>query len=720
MRSFVFFLFGSLLIAATVTGAQPEFWTLDSANDYLAGESEGFAIGARGHLLPGPAMTKVASFTEPFVLSQAAGREGTRFVGTGNEGNVYRIRGGEAELLFTAPEAEVYALAFREGSLFVGSSPYGKIYEVDPSTGESSVFFDPEEAYIWAIVPLADGSLAVGTGVEGRLWKVSPGGEGVVLFDGPETHIRSLAAGGGRLIAGGAGEGRIYAVDPDGDGRALFDSDFSEIAALWIDPSSGVAWAAGVTSTLPTAAPPKQEPQPRPATTSTNQQQQQQQQREDTPQAPSPTVDVSFSFDQPSTGSGGGSSEIYRIDPDGLVTPIQKLERELVYSLAGRGDGSLIVGTGPLGRIYRLRDRELTLLATVPEKQIVSAAADGNAMVVTTTNAGAVYRLTPEAAGNAEYRSVVKDTARFSTFGEYRLEGEALTAAQSAFRSGNTSTPDETWSEWTATSGATGRITAPPARYLQWRLTLDRIPTGFRVDSMTASFMNRNLAPVIESLTVNDPGVVFISGAYPASPQVLEATNPDQYGIFNTLDTPQERNEPGKRLFRKGYRTVSWKASDPNGDPLRYSVWFRREGATEWLRLRENIEETQINFDTSQLPDGDYEVRVVATDERENPELPLSAEREGVDFTIDNSAPTFDIRRDGDAVIVTVRDALSPVTRAEYAEDAEKWIRILPVDGLADSREETFRFDRDELEGRFVILRVVDTSWNSAADTVTP
>ena len=108
------------------------------------------------------------------------------------------------KLIYTAPEPEIYAMAFNGGALYVGTSPNGKIYRVDPNDGKGAVFYDPKQAYIWALAFLPDGDLAVATGVEGKLFRVNSRGEGKMLFDSPETHLRSLAVKrDGTLLVGG-------------------------------------------------------------------------------------------------------------------------------------------------------------------------------------------------------------------------------------------------------------------------------------------------------------------------------------------------------------------------------------------------------------------------------------------------------------------------------------------------------------------------------------
>jgi outer membrane protein assembly factor BamB len=712
----------SAFLAVNSYAVVPQFWRVRTTEDFLAGDIDGFAVTSRGELRPGPTLKKIAGFTDPFVLSQATAPNGDRFFGTGNDGKVYRLSASDMKMIYNAPEPEVYALAFHDGALYAGTSPNGKVYRIDPNTGKATMFADPKQAYIWALAFLPDGDLAIATGVEGKLFRVKPSGESKVFFDSPETHLRSLAVrNDGTLLVGGSGKGRIYEVKNDGSAHALYDSSLNEISTIYVD-NNGIGWAAGVSNVLPTSAP---APKPQPAKPGSQQ---------SSPSSGSGStaateqkkeegnVEVSFSFeDQSAASPQAGSGELYKINPDGFVEVVRKFDKEMIYAITGASDGGILLSTGPQGRIYRFKDGEVSLLAAVPEKQVVSLSNGGKETLITTTNSGAVYRMDTGIAPRAEFKSAVKDVDRFSHFGHYRIEGTDVSDGHLAiaFRTGNTRTPDSTWSPWTAgISAQQGSIDAPAGRYVQWKLTMPKPAADVAIDSVTVAFMNRNIAPSIDSVTVQEPAVVFITGNYPQSPQVVEATNPDEYGIFTSLDTPRDKNEPGKRVFRKGYRTVNWRAHDENGDSLRYSLYFRRQGSQKWLRLRENIDESAVNFDTSQLPDGTYELRLIASDIVDNPDNPMTAVKEGVTFQVDNTPPSITFSAEGDDVVVRISDKLSPIGKVEYSADAQKWVRLTPADGISDSSDETFRIKKSAVQGKFVIVRAVDAFYNVATQSI--
>jgi hypothetical protein len=713
-----------LFASSSLFAVAPQFWRVRNAEDFLAGDIEGFAVTSRGELRPGPSLKKVGTFTDPFVLSQVAAPNGDHYFGTGNQGKVFRLRGTELKAIYTASEPEIYAIAFHDGSLYLGSSPNGKVYRVDPNDGKATVFYDPKQAYIWAMDFLPNGDLAVATGVEGKLFRVTPKGEGKVLFDSPETHLRSLAVKkDGTLLAGGSAKGRIYEIRLDGGAHALYDSPLSEISSIYVD-ANGIGWAAAASNVLPSAPPVKATPSKPVAPSGTASTSASTTSGDQKKEETTGSVEVSVAFDDTAGAAASGSSgsgEIYKINPDGFVEVVRKFEHELIYGITGGPNGSILLATGPQGRIYELKNGEVSLVASVPEKQVVSISTTDLQTLITTTNSGAVYRMESGPSAKAEFRSAAKDVERFSRFGNYRIDGENLGDGHLAiaFRSGNTRTPDATWSPWSAASAASdGPIDAAAGRYVQWKLTTPKPAANVSVDAVTVAFMNRNVAPVVDTVVVQDPAVVYITGSYPQSPQVVEATNPDEYGIFTSLDTPRDKNEQGKRVYRKGYRTVTWRAHDDNGDSLRYTLSFRRKGIEKWLRLRENFEETSMNFDTSQLPDGNYELRLFVTDGQDNPDASLNDSKEGIDFRVDNTPPAITFTTEGEDVAIRVSDKLSSIGKVEYSVDAQKWMRITPVDGISDSSSETYRLKRNALAGKFVIVRAVDAFYNVATESI--
>jgi len=705
--------------ATNVFAVAPQFWRVRSLDDFLSGDIDGFAVTSRGELRAAPELKKVATFTDPFVLSQANAPNGDRFFGTGNAGKVYRLRNGELKAIYTAPEPEIYAVAYRNDALYVATSPNGKIYRVDPNDGKATPFYDPKQAYIWAIQFTPNGDLLVATGVEGKLFRVAANGEGKLLFTAPENHVRSLALKkDGTILAGGSGKGRIYEVRPDGSAHALYDSALPEISAIYVD-DKGIGWASGVSNVLPSAAPAKPTKPAANAQASASSNSSSADAKKEG--EATVTVEPTFSFEDASSSSQPGSGELYKINTDGFVEIARKFDREMVYAISGGPNGSILLSTGPNGRLYSFKDGDVALIANVPEKQIVSIATDNGATLITTTNSGEVYRMESTPSPKAEFRSAAKDIERFSRFGHYRIEGSGIDAGHLAiaYRSGNTRTPDATWSNWSAPStGAEGQIDAPPGRYVQWKLTMPKASNDVVVTSVTTAFVNRNVAPVIDNVTVQEPAVVLISSSYPSSPQIVEATNPDEYGIFTSLDTPRDKNDPGKKVYRKGFRTVNWRAHDDNGDSLRYSLAFREKGTQKWLRLRDNIEDSQINFDTSQMPDGRYELRLTASDALDNPEQPMTDVKENVDFQVDNTAPTITTTTNGDEVTIHVVDKGSTVGKVEYSVDAQKWTRLVPVDGIADSGDETYKLRRADVAGKFVTVRAVDAFYNVATASI--
>jgi WD40 repeat protein len=227
--------------------SSPKFFQAATQNEFLKGDVENLSIDAHGQLTLGPVTDVVYETSAPFLWSMLAAPDGSLFVGTGNEGKVFRIDPqGKGSLFFDSTELEAHALALGpNGGLYVGTSPDGRIYKVDRS-GDAKPFFDGDDKYIWALATDSKGNLFAATGDKGVIHKITPDGKDSVFYKTNATHVTSLAFDkSGNLLAGTGTPGKVLRIDSDGKAFVLLDSPFQEIRALRFD-DKGVLYVAAV------------------------------------------------------------------------------------------------------------------------------------------------------------------------------------------------------------------------------------------------------------------------------------------------------------------------------------------------------------------------------------------------------------------------------------------------------------------------------------------
>ena len=110
--------------------AAPKFFSATTQADFLKGDLENLSVDARGQLMLGPATELVYETPSPFLWTVVPAPDGTLYIGTGNDGRVYKVDPqGRGSQLFDSTELEIHAITpGPNGSLFAASSPDGKIY----------------------------------------------------------------------------------------------------------------------------------------------------------------------------------------------------------------------------------------------------------------------------------------------------------------------------------------------------------------------------------------------------------------------------------------------------------------------------------------------------------------------------------------------------------------------------------------------------------------
>ena len=695
---------GSLLVAALIgapsVASEVEILRVANREAALEGETDGVSVGPLGELRPAPVVEKLLGFDEPFVFSAASAERGW-ILGTGNDGKVFFTdRQGGTRVIARLPEPEVFAVHGSSSGVFAAGSPDGRVYRL--SGGEAEPLFNPEATYVWALAQDSKGRILAATGLPGRLLRFD--GERVeTLYESPDAHVRSLLiATDGSIYLGTAGQGLVVRLDPQGRAETLYDASEPEVLAF-ADAGDRiyVALLASEASFVDLSPPSSEEGE--------------------AAESPTPTI-----------GSRSGDHEgprsvVLSVAADGTIEPVAQLVDETIHALAfygTSGQEQLWVGTGQEGRLYRLSEDELILEAELEDRQVVALAEgpgahSGRALGVVTANSAAVYRLDGSLHPQGVYSSKIHDLGQASDFGVFRWRGSLPSEArvEVAFRSGMSADPDATWSSWTPARTITPGQELPlgelSGRFLQWRLQLETgTDPGPRIQETELSYRQRNKAPEIKLFSAQDPGLILVPQSFNPTSTTFEPWSPNRDGIFTSVRKERESSQV-KTLWKKGYRTLKWEATDANDDPLSYALEVRpdKEGAP-WVSMVEGLEETWFSFDSTVLPDGVYRFRLTATDEASNQGQALRAREITEPTTIDHSGPeVVKVTRGKGRLTVEVRDARSPLRDAQWSVDAASWQNARPVDGLLDSRRERLVLEVPESSG-WVILRLTDAAFN--------
>src|SRR5688500_9396557 len=385
------------VVSIALTAASPTFWTVSSQADFLKGDVEDLSIDSDGRVFLGPAASVLGETSAPFLWSIVAGPDGSLLAGSGNEGKVLKIsRDGKVTTFFDAAELEVHAIApAPHGGLYVASSPDGKIYSV-AADGSSKTLFDPEDKYIWALASDASGALYAATGDKGVIYKITPDGKGTRFYKTSATNVVSLAiTKSGELIAGTESPGRVFRIDATGKAFVLLDSPYREIHSLRVTPD-GTIYAAAVSATQ--AGSGEDRSVDRPST--------------DPARPPVPSVSTEITAISVMEGPVGaaapapaaraarrpGRGAIYRIRPDGLWDTLWETGDDAPYDLLVEADGSLLVGTGTEGKIFRVAGNpaRATLLTRATARQVTALLRDPSGRVIgATSNPGKLFALSP-------------------------------------------------------------------------------------------------------------------------------------------------------------------------------------------------------------------------------------------------------------------------------------------------------------------------------------
>lgn len=652
-RSNVYWLATLLLVPSVSLAVSTKSFVLDTSEAFEKGTLKGAAAHASGKLTRAVSSERAVVDGVPVAYASAVGRDGAIYVATGNEGRIYKSSKEGVKLFADTDAALLTSLVWADNTLYAGSLPGGRVFAIALDGKVRELAKLPGAEHVWALAySAAHRTLYAATGPEGKLFSLDEKGQAQLMYDDEAEHLLALDLDAqGRVYAGTSNGARLLRISGK-SAEVLYDFPGQEITTLDVGPR----FVAVASNEFPAPLP-----------------------------AVGDTKDLGVAARTKRLRPGKGS--VYTVDFAGRVDELARFDSAHVSALEiDPATDSVHAGLAQDGRIVRLSPNgERAVWADVDERQIAAIHLVSSTPHFVSSDGVAVYRVR-EPKTEGEWVSAALDAKAPARFGELSFRGAVTPPGTISFatRSGNTETPDATWSSWSRESTTQSPIKSPAARFLQLRAKLTGDAELYAVE---AYYLPQNLGAHVRNVHIKTP------------PKSDDANKP--------------------RATQLG---LTWDVDNPDDDKLRYRLFAKREGQTAWLPLQreyELLEQTDYSWETRNIPDGYYRVRVLVSDEATNPE-PYVARTEAISapILVDNHAPELrELRFAAGKLSGRAVDALGPVTQLELSMDTGLYRPVFPLDDLLDTNNEAFQVELTNLNAgtHTVSVRASDAAGNTTS-----
>lgn len=628
----------ALSVTSPATAVGTRRVAIRTAESFAEGELEGVSVDSTGVLRAGYDLAEVPVKDANTVWSTLDLGGGTLLLATGNDGKLIEYSKSGAKVVADADAMVLTSLCkgFKD-RVFVAGLPGSKIFEYSQGKLKDWVTL-PEEVQIYQLAfDPASQALLAATGPDGKLYRIGVDAKAQVYFDAPEQHLASLAVSKRGVLVGTGDKAKLYEVSAPGRAKVLYDFGSTEVRAIQVAANGDVyAIANEIKSgrSLP-----------------------------------------SSSGDSAKKGPSAGKGMLYRFENGETPEVLLESNDEHLASLSLDSRGVPVVGTGEKGRVYTVDNlHHSVLLADLAERQVSAVSHSSLGTLVIASDPLVVHPLRGIGGAAAVWTSAVLDAGFRARFGRLGWEGKGQVEFET--RTGNTKEPDNSWSEWKKPTNAPAKVASDPARYLQVRVRF-RGDAAAEVREVNVAFVTDNLKALVTDIDV-------------------ETTTTESYA------EPEDKlTSSGGPMGGKPNDEVelSWRVENPDKDDLRYRLWYSPLKTGQWYPMLEPNQvwtKSSYTWDTRDLPEGKYRVRVEASDELAN--APSRVKRHQFDsyvFVVDNTAPVIEsLAIAGRRATLRVVDGVGPIARVEVSiAGTDQWWPFEPLDGVYDDPTETFELD---------------------------
>ncbi len=705
------------------------------------------AIGSKAKILEltDQGVQVVAEFPDEYVFAIAAhGNDLLIGVSMSGESRVERMSAGQRKTLVALPDtAYIFDLIVdhdaqgKARGILLATGPKGKVQRVSfDNPDKIDTLLETQQSNVQRLVQDDQGNIFAGTDTDGLVYRIDAQGNPFVVYDAPEAVITALTVTpDGTVYAGTADAdqakpGRLEQPEKEETGRPVVEEAEKQKKAEEAEKQEEKEAVAepGDAADQPADQPDSDKPaEDQPAPPTKEQYDALRQTLKERLEVARETGQLDAKPDAPGNNNAANNNPndkpdrpsrakpaeparkkqgnaIYQIATDGFVTEVFR-ESATILAIVPH-ENKLIVATGNEGKVFSVDPalRETTVLADLDSAQVTCATPTDKGLLLGANNPGALMRMELAVAKEGGFTSQVLDAGQVSIFGTFKLTADIPkgTSVAIELRSGNVGDPEQAaWSKWSKSVVLNHdenanplqprelKVDVPPARYLQYRLTLsgdgEHTPV---IDQADLAYVAPNTPPTVTKLQVTVPAA----------------------------------GEPGSEPNPK--YTVQWQATDDNSDRLTYTLEYKPGKAELYLPLAKDLTANKYDWATQHVPDGWYTLRLTATDLLDNPATSAKAGgRVSEPVLIDNTAPTLEGLKaqvlGGGKVKLTakVADELSAITSVAYSVDgSETYQASLPDDLIYDSTSEAWSVTIPDLSpgGHVIAVRAIDARGNTA------
>ena len=646
--------------------ARTNFFQLDSFKDFQEGKFFSSFLSSGGKLYSGLEL-KTYELEAQAVWSILELDPNHLLIGTGNQAKLFEFQSGKLDQIYQDQEriAITSLLLSSEGKIYFSAIPQAVVYQWRGRKAEKIA--EPGLEYIWTLQEAGRGRILAGGGTPAQIYLLKLNQKAQKLLELEAEQVMDIIPGElGKFYAVTSAPAMIIKFGLEGDYSVIYTFEQEEIKAIRKLKDGRLLVAVNQGMMPPPAPSPAQLPQSLPEG---------QEEMEAKPVSAPPSPKPS------------GKAGVYIFDPKRGMERILNLSRSMILCLAGDEESGFFIGTDNQGRGYKLYpfSREF-LVFDLEAGKITSFAPTLGKVHWLGTGEPALLVKIKSSPLCSRYESKVLDAGFISRWGKLNWQGSGRVGFKT--RSGNTSQPDNTWSEWEKL-GIDSKIKSPSARYLQFQASW-RGEKESEIDRVEISYRPLNQAHYITKLEVKT-----------------------QRRSASAKPTSNRKPNPTPSLKF----TIRWQVENPDQDPLEYQLYYRKQGEQLWSTLAEpqEIKGTSYQWDIRELPDGWYQVRLIARDSLTNPEGEVyKAEKISSWFLIDSTKPRLKFNISAGVVKGKAQDQTSKIALLEYSLDERDFLPLASKDKLLDEKEEKFELNLLPLEAGWhkIIIRACDEADN--------